>query len=346
MDAFVNNSIEPNITNTLERNKMTQYSKDVLKQMYSVSPEVVKEKAAIIMNVLTHGIKPVENPTAFVIVGQPGAGKTGIMKESCKQFDGNLIIYDIDEFREYHPKINEIRKLYPEYYVDLTSKFASDVSLEINKQLFGKKYNLGLHKTFKDEALIYDTLEPLRSLKYNLVLRIIATSDIESKMAALERSQKIRLTDKDGISRWVYTPYMNKVMAGMVDMCEKTEKEKLVDVVQVIMKNCEPKDLACVYERALSDKVPEHIYKSPEYLGKQEAGYRNVREAIDGARRIDAFKSLPTIEKRAKNAQDIADSYSEISGKSKEVEDDFIAEIKRLQKLYEEELQKTSAYGA
>lgn len=310
-----------------------------LKNRYTVSPEILQEKAEIIAKVLTQGMVPVENPIVYVIVGQPGAGKTGIMTESCKQFGGNLIIYDIDEFREYHPQIDEIRKLYPEHYVPLTSQFASDVSHKVNDLIFEGKYNLGLHKTFKDEGLIYDTLIPLRELGYGLVLRVIATSDLESKMSALERGQKLRLSDKDGISRWVYTPYMNKTMAGLVDMCQKSEDEKLVDVVQVIMKNCQPRDLTCVYEKVLNNNVPEEVYKSPAYLGYEDHGYKSTREAIDESRHVDAIKMLPTIAERVEKAQVRADEYAKVSGKSKETEDDFIKEIIRLQKLYQEELE-------
>ncbi len=280
---------------------------------------------------ITAGKHSVENPTAFVIAGQPGAGKTGIMKESCKQFGGNFIVYDIDEFREFHPKIEEIKSKYPDFYVDLTSKFASDVSHVINPIMFEGKYNMGLHKTFGNELLIDDTLLPLRKLNYNVVLRVMATSDLESKMSALERSQKLRITDK--ISRWVYKPYMDKVMTGLVNMCQKAENEKLVDVIQVVRKNCQPIDLACVYQKDLTGKVPQEIYQT-SYLDLRNEGHKSVSDAIVKARHADAMAALPFIDEKIEKADIRAKEYSEATGESRALEDAFLSEIQALAEKY------------
>ena len=42
-------------------------------------------------------------PKAFVLGGQPGAGKTGLQKIMEAKCNGNLIVLNGDEFRELHP---------------------------------------------------------------------------------------------------------------------------------------------------------------------------------------------------------------------------------------------------
>ena len=62
----------------------------------------------------------VQNPIAFVLGGQPGAGKTGlqdIMKELCHK---NLIIINADEFRELHPDFQMLQDKYGKDSVDYT----------------------------------------------------------------------------------------------------------------------------------------------------------------------------------------------------------------------------------
>ena len=57
---------------------------------------------------------------------------------------------------------------------------------------------------------------------------------------------------------------------------------------------------------------------------------------------VDSVETLKNAFERVKKAQVRANEYAEISGKSRETEDDFIKEIIRLQNLYQAELEASA----
>ena len=54
-----------------------------------------------INKIVSKGISSVSNPTAIVLGGQPGAGKSNLYKNADKRFDYNIAHIDIDKFREF-----------------------------------------------------------------------------------------------------------------------------------------------------------------------------------------------------------------------------------------------------
>ncbi|MBR5676338.1 MAG: zeta toxin family protein, partial [Neisseriaceae bacterium] len=51
-----------------------------------------------------HLAKPCVNPQGFVLGGQPGAGKSNLLKQIENRLNGNVLIINADEFRRYHPQ--------------------------------------------------------------------------------------------------------------------------------------------------------------------------------------------------------------------------------------------------
>ncbi|MCC9873712.1 zeta toxin [Streptococcus agalactiae] len=59
---------------------------------------------------LIQGKKAVESPTAFLLGGQPGSGKTSLRSEILEETQGNVIIIDNDTFKQQHPNFVIIEK--------------------------------------------------------------------------------------------------------------------------------------------------------------------------------------------------------------------------------------------
>ena len=56
-----------------------------------------------------HQIKPELPPKGFVLGGQPGAGKSNLIKMINAQLNGNVLVVNGDEFRRYHPNLMRYR---------------------------------------------------------------------------------------------------------------------------------------------------------------------------------------------------------------------------------------------
>ena len=70
-----------------------------------------------INEVMMKGKKPAENPIAIFNLALPGSGKTGLNGMCLKQFkNSNVVIINSDKLKPFHPKAEEIAKLYPQYY--------------------------------------------------------------------------------------------------------------------------------------------------------------------------------------------------------------------------------------
>ena len=55
---------------------------------------------------LIQGKKAVESPTAFLLGGQPGSGKTSLRSAIFEETQGNVIVIDNDTFKQQHPRIS------------------------------------------------------------------------------------------------------------------------------------------------------------------------------------------------------------------------------------------------
>ena len=61
---------------------------------------------------------PNENPHAYLLAGQPGAGKTVLSSYFAKLYHGNIVLINGDEYRRYHPR-------YGELYIDILPPFCA-----------------------------------------------------------------------------------------------------------------------------------------------------------------------------------------------------------------------------
>ena len=78
----------------------------------------------------------VEKPEAVILGGQPGAGKSSMIKhfESLIADKGTAVISG-DDFRKLHPHFNQLYAQYGDDYVDYTQKFSSQVTESLIDEL-------------------------------------------------------------------------------------------------------------------------------------------------------------------------------------------------------------------
>lgn len=289
------------------RQPMTEERRLELKQKYTVPHEQVVEITKKIFDKLTFNVPGgKKTPVMVIIGGQPGAGKTGLMTYTNKELGPETVIVDIDDFRNYHPYIDEIKKKYPDYYVDFTAKFISDVSHEITPMLIDNRFNMILHKTLGGPAVIEDTVIPALNAGYFLALRVMAVSALQSKLSALGRTQDIR--DYVGMTRWVNKEHHDSVYYGMLDVIDMFEKDKLANVVEVFMRGEQEEIPKRVYTNIIE---PDGTIKVPVGLADRKP-YASAREAVEQSRIIDAWNCLEnTYEEKMETIKQNAKLYAD-----------------------------------
>ena len=307
----------------MENNKLEER-----KQLYTLTDAELDAQAELIHQINTRDKNvTMGKPFAVIVLGQPGAGKSGVMTYTSQQFP-SAISLDIDDFRQYCPRYDELKNEDPRVFETVTGEFARAMIHRLTPRFINEKYNVVFHKTRGDEAVIYDTIEPLREHGYDILFRVMAVHELESKMSALERS--LKQFQNLGFCRWVEQKYHNTHYAGVVDLSEKFEREKLADVEEVFIRGERINEPVLVYSRVLNPQVMQNPYMYDANGNALVGDYNNdkytgIRNAINNERNVAIESILTGYDERLKKAKAIAkDTQCERAG-------EFIAECEQLQ---------------
>lgn len=110
-----------------------------------------------------------EKAVAYILGGQPGAGKSKLTYMLYKKLNENIITINGDEYRKYHPKFKELQKNYKDDYVTHTQEFASKITNKLIDKLSDEKYNLIIEGTLRTKEIPINTLNLLKNKGYDEV---------------------------------------------------------------------------------------------------------------------------------------------------------------------------------
>lgn len=163
----------------------------------------------IIYERVTNLLTPVDNPVAYILGGQPGAGKSTLQRFILKK-DTNVAIINADEFRVYHPHYDEIQEEQGEKSADYTQPFINQITERLIDDLSKEKYNLIIEGTLRSAKVPMTTCEILKNRGYRVELHIICVKpeiSYHSTILRYENSLKLgewaRATTKSNHDRVV-----------------------------------------------------------------------------------------------------------------------------------------------
>lgn len=130
---------------------------------------------------------PMEKPTAILLAGQPGAGKTQLSAYFFRQSRNTSILINGDDYRRYHPKYHAIFEQYPEELVPLTSQFASAFTEKMIEALSEAKRNLIIEGTGRTAEVPIHTAKLLMNKGYQMRMAVIAVRPELSLLSTLHR---------------------------------------------------------------------------------------------------------------------------------------------------------------
>lgn len=130
------------------------------------------------------------SPKAFVLGGQPGAGKTGLQKIMEAKCNGNLIVLNGDEFRELHPDYIALQEKYGKDSVEYTGKFSGQMTEMLMSRLKAEKYSILVEGTLRTAEVPLSTCKGFKDNGYNVTLALVAVKPQISYLSTILRYEK------------------------------------------------------------------------------------------------------------------------------------------------------------
>ena len=105
-------------------------------------------KLQIEIEQLTKNKQAQESPKAYLLGGQPGAGKSGL-HQLIKAEDPNAITIDNDTFKWLHPKYKQLEQKYGKDVVKYVTPFSNQMTESLIDYLSDKKFDLIIEGTLR-----------------------------------------------------------------------------------------------------------------------------------------------------------------------------------------------------
>lgn len=219
-------------------------------------------------------------PTAIIIGGQQGSGKTGIVLKSIMDFKSknkDVVVLDLDAYRGFYKNYFKLILKYPESYSKITNHCVGKIMEKMTKDVINQKYNFIFEGTLKSTY----TLDLLLNspIKYNVIVKVMGVSREESILSNFERY--IKMKRKTGLGRLTKISEHDDRYFSLVDTIKR------LDLTNVEIE---------VYERSKNNKLPQLIYKT----SNNNNVYSNAYEALMDARKKSQIECVKTSDIRLK----------------------------------------------
>lgn len=224
-------------------------------------------------------ILPAKNkPIAILTGGQPGAGKSGIVLKSKKEFSEmkrNPIILDGDKYRGLYPKSIYIANEYPELYLDITNEITGPIMGKLIECAIDGGYDFIREGTLNSAEIVDQLLGS--SNNYKIIIRLLAVSREESLLSIFERY--IFMKKNMNIARFTTIEAHDKRFNQFI----KTAREQANKGIEIE-----------VYERGKEISDPLMIYKS----SSKNNEYSNFEKAVEGGKNNSFIQCMKTAKVR------------------------------------------------
>lgn len=163
---------------------------------YPFDEKNLKNSFNLIWEKAIKNLGTISKPQAYVLGGQPGAGKSIMTNQILKnELFKNAIVISGDDYRRYHPKYEYIQKKEKLLSAKYTQAFSSKITEMLIEKASCEKYNVIIEGTFRTATTPLQTLEKLKARGYETHVAIIATPAKISRTSCLERYKKQFITN-------------------------------------------------------------------------------------------------------------------------------------------------------
>lgn len=267
-------------------NNIEKYSEDEFLIKYNF----IIEKA-------TKPLSPVSQPTAYILGGQPGAGKTTIQKILAKD-DNNIFIINADSYRQYHPHFYEIQSIYGNDSPKYTQPFINEVTEKLIDDLSDRKYNLLIEGTLRTSEVPIKTAQRLKYKGYRVELCVMAVKPEISFESTILRYENALLFGE--IPRATSKEHHDLVVDKIANNLDTIYNSNIFDCIKIFTRN-----KGCIYSSNLSKQKPSEIEKNI-ILGKwSDFEKENLIEIIQSIRELKQSRNSDDLSKYIKHSDEL-----------------------------------------
>ena len=162
-----------------------------MKKLKNYTDEELNIEFKRIINYYKSEYQSQEKPKAFLLGGQPGAGKSSL--ESMINIKDEYISISGDDYRKYHPRFETFNKLYGKDSSIHTQQWAGEMVEKLVKELKQEKYNIILEGTIRTAELPIKEAKSFKENNYNVELFIVAVKPEISYLSTIKRYEEIKL---------------------------------------------------------------------------------------------------------------------------------------------------------
>ena len=130
-----------------------------------------------------------ENPKAFLLGGQPGAGKSAL--ENMINIEDEYVSISGDDYRKFHPLYDKLNKIYGKDASKYTQKWSGGMVEHLLKEARKEKWNVILEGTLRKAELPVREAKDFKENGYSVELYVVAVKPEKSYLATLQRYEEM-----------------------------------------------------------------------------------------------------------------------------------------------------------
>ena len=130
-----------------------------------------------------------ENPKAFLLGGQPGAGKSAL--ENMINIEDEYVSISGDDYRKFHPLYDKLNKIYGKDASKYTQKWSGEMVEYLLKEARKEKWNVILEGTLRKAELPIREAKDFKENGYSVELYMVAVKPEKSYLATLQRYEEM-----------------------------------------------------------------------------------------------------------------------------------------------------------
>lgn len=169
-----------------------------IQNLYRLDDKQNKIIGNLIIEDYTRGITPVENPIVIILGGQPGAGKSELITQAQSMIGKNAVICNADDYRDYHPKSDEIKQKHEAYYPEITVTYSQPWNNRLKAHCEANRFNYILETTFSSGDVMNNTIRALKEKGYTVYVMVLAVNKRLSFLGTRLRYEGMKANDGYG----------------------------------------------------------------------------------------------------------------------------------------------------
>lgn len=241
----------------------------------------------LISSVITKTVQKVsgEVPFAYLLAGQPGAGKSVLSDKIISQRGRNVIVINGDDYRRYHPHYRELYRVYGADSVKKTSSFSVAVVKRCIKEFSDKQYNLIIEGTGRTYEVPRDTANLLASKGYKVEMAVIAARPEVSLLSTVKRF--FQMESDNTVPRATAIEADDVVVKNLAGNLDKLYNTLSVSHIRIM-----DRDAVLLYDSAETNSLPGDALL--DYWNRQwtDTELDTVLDEIDKLEEIESEKNL------------------------------------------------------